>query len=269
MYLSREGDLAAYEELRSGFTAAVSHELRTPLARLLTLLETATLPGEDVHRARRAGDERGRADHRADRRGAVPERARVGRAGRRARRRRRCGPCSRRRSTSSRSAPSAPGSSSASSAIPTIELAIRPRMLRVVARNLAENAIRYAGPGATFTLAVEREPDGAVVLLGPRRRRRRRGGRAPAALRALLPRGSRAGVARHRARPRDRQARRHPGRRHRRGARRARRGPRDPLHVSRAAVAVHRTFTTSSPSGSPARLGQPRETGDMTMRDDH
>src|SRR3972149_10245980 len=48
VYLSREGDLAAYEELRSGFTAAVSHELRTPLARLLTLLETATLPGEDV-----------------------------------------------------------------------------------------------------------------------------------------------------------------------------------------------------------------------------
>ncbi len=48
VYLSREGDLAAYEELRSGFTAAVSHELRTPLARLLTLLETTTLPGEDV-----------------------------------------------------------------------------------------------------------------------------------------------------------------------------------------------------------------------------
>ena len=48
VYLSRQGDLAAYEELRSGFTAAVSHELRTPLARLLTLLETATLPGEDV-----------------------------------------------------------------------------------------------------------------------------------------------------------------------------------------------------------------------------
>src|SRR6185503_17178342 len=48
VYLSRSGDLAAYEELRTGFTAAVSHELRTPLARLLSLLETATLPGEDV-----------------------------------------------------------------------------------------------------------------------------------------------------------------------------------------------------------------------------
>ena len=48
VYLSEAGDLAAYEELRSGFTAAVSHELRTPLARLLSLLELAALPGEDV-----------------------------------------------------------------------------------------------------------------------------------------------------------------------------------------------------------------------------
>ena len=39
------GELAAYEELRAGFTASVSHELRTPLARLLALLETAALPG--------------------------------------------------------------------------------------------------------------------------------------------------------------------------------------------------------------------------------
>ena len=48
VYFSEAGDLAAYEELRSGFTAAVSHELRTPLARLLSLLELAGLPGEDV-----------------------------------------------------------------------------------------------------------------------------------------------------------------------------------------------------------------------------
>ena len=37
-------------------------------------------------------------------------------------------------------------------------------MLRVVAQNLAENAIRYAGPGATFTLAIERRR--RVVLRG-------------------------------------------------------------------------------------------------------
>jgi signal transduction histidine kinase len=36
-------------------------------------------------------------------------------------------------------------------------------MLRVIAENLAENAIRYAGPGATFTLAVERRDDEVVV----------------------------------------------------------------------------------------------------------
>ena len=39
---------SGYEGLRVGFTAAVSHELRTPLARLLSLLDTATLPGVDV-----------------------------------------------------------------------------------------------------------------------------------------------------------------------------------------------------------------------------
>ena len=46
-----------------------------------------------------------------------------------------------------------------------ITLEMRPRMLRVVAQNLAENAIRYAGPGTSFTIAVEREGD-AVVLRG-------------------------------------------------------------------------------------------------------
>ncbi len=48
VYLREPGELAAYEELRAGFTAAVSHELRTPLARLLALLETAGLPSADV-----------------------------------------------------------------------------------------------------------------------------------------------------------------------------------------------------------------------------
>src|SRR3954447_13307763 len=43
------------------------------------------------------------------------------------------------------------------------ELPLRERMLGVVAQNLAENAIRYAGHGSTFTLSVERE-DGGVVL---------------------------------------------------------------------------------------------------------
>jgi signal transduction histidine kinase len=46
---------------------------------------------------------------------------------------------------------------------PSVDLPLRPRMLRIVAENLAENAIRYAGHGATFSLSVTREP-GASVL---------------------------------------------------------------------------------------------------------
>ena len=63
LYVSDPGDLAAYEELRAGFTAAVSHELRTPLARLLALLETALLPGADSDGAGRPGPRRDRRDH--------------------------------------------------------------------------------------------------------------------------------------------------------------------------------------------------------------
>ena len=48
VYLGTPGDLAAYQELRAGFTAAVSHELRTPLARLMILLESLALPGADA-----------------------------------------------------------------------------------------------------------------------------------------------------------------------------------------------------------------------------
>src|SRR5262249_34342986 len=40
----------SFDELRTGFTAAVSHELQTPLARILALLDSAELPGADVHR---------------------------------------------------------------------------------------------------------------------------------------------------------------------------------------------------------------------------
>ena len=162
VYLSSAGDLAAYEELRSGFTAAVSHELRTPLARLLTLLETALLPGEDVesHLDQATGEVRlitelidevlflselesgARVVSLGPTRllpvleDALEELAeRAARAGMTLRLECEDG----------------------------IELAIRPRMLRVLARNLAENAIRYAGPGATFTLGVGRV-DGAVVI---------------------------------------------------------------------------------------------------------
>jgi signal transduction histidine kinase len=164
VYLSREGDLAAYEELRAGFTAAVSHELRTPLARLLTLLETTALPGEDVpelvEQARAEVDQitelidevlflsELESGARVVALGPTPVKPvladalqelqeRAARAG--VRLRLECDD--------------------------DMELAVRPRMLRVIARNLAENAIRYAGPGATFTLIVNRSDD-MVTLAG-------------------------------------------------------------------------------------------------------
>jgi signal transduction histidine kinase len=165
VYFSRAGDLAAYEELRSGFTAAVSHELRTPLARLLTLLETATLPGEDVaelvEQATREVEQitelidevlflsELESGARVVSLGATPvqpvlEEAFEELAERAAR----------------------AGVALRLECKPDLRLAVRPRMLLVVARNLAENAIRYAGPGTTFTLSAAREQGGSIVLAG-------------------------------------------------------------------------------------------------------
>jgi signal transduction histidine kinase len=164
LYLSAPGDLAAYEELRAGFTAAVSHELRTPLTRLQILLDSVSLPGskpdELVAQARgevqQIGEliddvlflselDTGRAVVSL---GSTPaltvldgvveqHRGRADDAG----------------VTLVLDCPA------------TVELPIRQRMLEIVATNLIENAIRYAGPDATFTLSV-REEDGVVVLTG-------------------------------------------------------------------------------------------------------
>ncbi len=165
VYLSQVGDMTAYEELRTGFTAAVSHELRTPLARLLSLLETAALPGEDVH----ALTERARIEVEQIRElidevlflSELESGARVVALGR---------------------VPVLPELEAAAAELeeradragvtlvvegdPQLELEVRPRLLRVLAQNLAENAIRYAGPGATFTLSVTREPADGIVIRG-------------------------------------------------------------------------------------------------------
>ena len=162
VYLREPGDLAAYEELRSGFTAAVSHELRTPLARLLALLETALLPGEDprpfldharaeVEQIRELIDdvlflselETGRAVVSLSRTPVLPVLQDVA-------------------SELTESAERA-GMALRVAGDPSLELGLRPRMLKMIAANLAENAVRYAGAGATCTLSVERE-DGRVVL---------------------------------------------------------------------------------------------------------
>ncbi len=162
VYLSRGGDLTAYEELRAGFTAAVSHELRTPLARLLSLLEMATLPGEDVlHLVDQARNEVEQIRELIDEvlfLSELESGTRVVSLGSVAVKPELEAVAAQLEERASRA-----GVALAVEGDSGIELAIRPRMIRVLAQNLAENAIRYAGPGATFTLAVEREGDAIVV----------------------------------------------------------------------------------------------------------
>ena len=142
----------SYEELRVGFTAAVSHELRTPLARLLALLESAALPGLDrdalLAQAREQVEEMselvddilflselesGREVVALGSTPALPVLEEV---------RDRLADSAERADVAIRI-----------DAAPDIELPLRRRMLQIVLENLAENAIRYAGPGSTLTLA--------------------------------------------------------------------------------------------------------------------
>jgi two-component system phosphate regulon sensor histidine kinase PhoR len=162
VYLSEAGDLAAYEELRSGFTAAVSHELRTPLARLLSLLEQASLPGENVdelvEQARREIDQitelidevlflaELESGTRVVSLGAAPVL-----------------PVLREVASELEEQAARAGVALHVEGDPAASAEVRPRMMRVVVRNLAENAIRYAGPGTSAILSVHRE-DGEVVL---------------------------------------------------------------------------------------------------------
>jgi two-component system phosphate regulon sensor histidine kinase PhoR len=152
-----------YEELRTAFTASVSHELRTPLARLVALLESAELPGADLPallaQAREEVDEmtelvddilflseleQGREVVALGETEAAPvvravideriERAELG--GIRLELR---------------------------IEDETIRVQLRRRMLRTVIENLIENAIRYAGEGATCVVEL-RNDDGSVLL---------------------------------------------------------------------------------------------------------
>jgi two-component system phosphate regulon sensor histidine kinase PhoR len=162
LYLSGPGDLAAYEELRAGFTAAVSHELRTPLARLLVLLESASLPDAkpielieearaEVDRIRELIDdvlflselEGGRAVVSLGSIRVLPVITQVADAA---------------RSRADRAGVKLEVDCPAS-----FELPLRQRMLQVVVENLVENSIRYAGDGATCRIRC-RDEDGARVL---------------------------------------------------------------------------------------------------------
>ena len=152
VYLSAPGELAAYQELRAGFTAAVSHELRTPLARLMALLESALLPGADrdelIGRAKgeveRIGEliddvlflselESGRAVVALGSIRALPVIDQVV------------------AEAADRAAAAGVGLRVECTA--SFDLPLRARMLQVVIGNLVENAIRYAGPDATCTVS--------------------------------------------------------------------------------------------------------------------
>ena len=151
-----------YDELRTAFTAAVSHELRTPVARLLALLETAQLPGaavgELVEQARLQVDEiRELVDDVLFLSELETGREVVA-----------LGPTRARPILEGVVQRLAERAHHADVTLevecdPEAELPLRPRMLRVVAENLALNAIRYAGLGATFAFVVERTPSGVIL----------------------------------------------------------------------------------------------------------
>jgi signal transduction histidine kinase len=157
-------ELSAYQELRAGFTAAVSHELRTPLARMLALLESATLPGADVdelveqaqqevHQARELIDdvlflgelETGREVVSLGRTRALPVAQEVVAA-------------FADRAAHSEVRLDVSGGES-------VEIPLRPRMLRVVVENLVANAIRYGGPGSTCRVMVAQDGGTAVLTV--------------------------------------------------------------------------------------------------------
>lgn len=162
VYFGIPGNPAAYEELRSGFTAAVSHELRTPLARLLVLLETAELPDADVPAlVDRARDEIEQARELIDEVLFLSQLE------------------SGEEVVSLGSAPAEPVLQSVAAeffaraeragigleirADAAITLPLRARMQRVIVGNLVENAIRYAGTGATVSVSVVRDGGEAVL----------------------------------------------------------------------------------------------------------
>ena len=151
-----------FDELRTGFTAAVSHELRTPLARILVLLDSADLPGADVH----ALIEQSRAE--VEHAGALIDeilflselesgKEVVGLGHTTAL------PVLEAVVKEMEAASARAGVALVAEGDASVDLPLRPRMLRMIAENLAENAIRYAGHGATLTLSVRRDEDGAVL----------------------------------------------------------------------------------------------------------
>ncbi len=152
-----------YRELRVGFTAAVSHELRTPLARLLALIEGASLPGGDADAAlQQMRAEVELMDELIDDVLFLSE-LETGRE-----------------VVSLGSTRAAPLLREVLAALEErseragvqlrleiederLELPLRARMLRIVVQNLVENALRHAGEGATCVIALRSEHGDRVL----------------------------------------------------------------------------------------------------------
>jgi signal transduction histidine kinase len=164
--LFRNGDDLVYDrsfdELRTGFTAAVSHELRTPLARILALLDSADLPGADVRALiDQARDEVENAGALIDEvlfLSELESGKEIVSLGHTA-----ALPVLQGVISDLAGAAERAGVELAADGDPTVEVPLRPRMLRVVVENLTENAIRYAGHGSQFTISARHSGDFVVL----------------------------------------------------------------------------------------------------------
>jgi two-component system, OmpR family, phosphate regulon sensor histidine kinase PhoR len=143
----------SFDELRTGFTAAVSHELRTPLARILALLDSVDLPDADVRalveQARTEVEDAGALIDEILFLSELESGKEVVSLGRTA-----ALPVLEEVAASLEEAAARAGVEVRVEGDAFLDVPLRPRMLRIVAENLAENAIRYAGHGARFTFSV-------------------------------------------------------------------------------------------------------------------
>jgi two-component system, OmpR family, phosphate regulon sensor histidine kinase PhoR len=164
LFLESPPEFPAYQELRQGFTAAVSHELRTPLARLLVLLESATLPGSDVaelmEQARQEVEQARELIDDVLFLGELETGREVVALGRT-----RAKPIVEEIVASFADRADHAEISLEVRADGEVELPLRPRMLRVVLENLLANAIRYAGPGSTCTVELSNPAGGPVLTV--------------------------------------------------------------------------------------------------------